>query len=162
MTVDISPILQDVLSICVPVLTVLGSWALTRLATSLGVTISAGQRAQFEAALHNALAYGVTRAIGVISANGWDHPDVKSLVVASGLDYMITRFPDALAAVGLRGDLGSPENIGRLQGALERALPGAILAASASPATPPATSPPRTFPVNSNSPPAIPPAAPAS
>jgi len=143
MNVDISPVVQSVVGLCAVALTVLGGIALQAFAAKLKVQISASQTSAFDDALSKALTYGATVADAEIKAKGWDHPDVKNAVVATALTYAVSKFPDALAAVGLSTDLTNPTNVATITAALQRALPAAMLTASASPATPPAPAAPK-------------------
>jgi hypothetical protein len=146
MPVDISPITDAAVQLVGALVLAIGGIAITFLSlkvnTWLGVKISAGNQAAFNAALSQSVTFGITQAEGAIKAHGWDDPTVKNVVLAAAATAITTKFPDALAAVGITGDLNSPANVALVQEALQRALPAAALTASASPSTPPAPTPP--------------------
>jgi hypothetical protein len=146
MPVDISPLTNAAMQILGWVVLAVGGILVTlislKLNTWLGVKITAGNQAAFNAALNHSVTFGITQAEGAIKAKGWDDPTVKNVVLATALSAVTAKFPDALAAVGITGDLNSPANVALVQEALQRALPAAALTASASPSTPPAPTPP--------------------
>lgn len=137
-SVDISPIVQAAITVCATALSVFGSMALLAIAKRFNVQVSAGQAANYDAALDKALQYGVTQSTQLIKDKGWDHVDTQSAVVADALNYVVKREPAALAGVGLSGDFNDPHTRTIIEQALTRALPAAFTSAAASPATPPA------------------------
>jgi hypothetical protein len=138
MSVDLSSIEQAVIGLCGVTITVFGSLALRALAAKFHVQLTASQTLMFDDALSKAATYGVVAANDEIKAKGWDHPEVKNAILEKALTYVVAKFPDALAGVGLSNKSDDPENIKAITAALERVIPSATLAASESPSTPPA------------------------
>lgn len=133
-TVFFGNVLTAVLSACVPVVAAIASAALWKLFTRLGFQATAQNKANLEADLQTALAFGVAREIPEIKAKGWDHLDVHNAIIAHAINFMLQRFPDRSAALA---SPTIPQDVAVMESLTAR-LPEAMAIAAASPATPPA------------------------
>lgn len=137
------PLTNAIMQLLAAVILAVGTWAIGRLVTWLGLKNAAQATQALDDALGKAVTYGLQQSQQLIRDKGWDHPDVRSQVLKTAEPYLLTRFPDVLKAarIGSKG-VNLPELV---VGALDRAFPHAAAVAAASPATPPATAPdPRT------------------
>lgn len=143
MTVDLSPVIGAVISLCALAITTLGGWALARLAQKLGVQANNAAVAAFDDAINKSVQAGAAELQHLIEAKGWSHPETKNAIVAWAAPYAIDKFKDALKGVGLDpGNRALTEDT--IRAALNRAFPTAIAPVAASPVTPPLPSPPGT------------------
>lgn len=135
MTVDLSPVVATVVSLCAISLSTFGTWALGRLARKLGVQANSEAVIAFDDALTRSVRAGAAAAQGVIAARGWDHPDVKNAVIAFAAPYAIDKFAPALRAIGL--DPTDPRATqAYIRSELDRIFPTAMTAVANSPVTP--------------------------
>jgi hypothetical protein len=135
-TVDLSPIWQALIGLCAAALTAAGTAALVALRAKLNIQTTASQKAVYDDALYKALSSGIAQSMAQVQAHGWDKVDVHNAMVASALNSMVAKEPEALASVGLSTDLSDSRNATLIRQALEARLPAAISTAAASPATP--------------------------
>lgn len=133
MTVDLAPLVQAAVGIAALAVATFGSWALQRLATRLGIQLSAERQARLDDAMTKAAQAGAVAAENLASTRGWDHPEVRNQMIGQGLQYLVARFPDALKQCGL--DPADPADAARIRGAIERVLPVAAAPIAASPIT---------------------------
>ena len=139
MTVDLSPLLSSLVQVGALALMALGGVAIQRLSTKLGLDAHAALTKQLDDALNKSIAAGAMDATSLIKARGWDHPDVKSAVLASAAAYLMAMWPGLLKSAGI--DLGNPAYAqAKIAALLTRAFPAAMTPIAASPATPPAPS----------------------
>jgi Zn-dependent protease with chaperone function len=139
-TVDLTTIWSYALQALGAIIGAAVLFALKRLISWMGGQETAADQAAFDLAGEKVMAFAVSKGTAKIKQLGWDHPDVKSSVIAEGAQQFIDKFPDAMKAVGI--DPADPAAAGRLaDGVLERKFPAAMAAAAASPATPPAPAP---------------------
>lgn len=137
MTVDLSPMISAALALCALTLTTVGTWAIGRLAAKLGIEANSAAVKGFDDALNKSVQAGAGFAQAEIAAKGYDHPDVKSAIVAFGAQYAVEKFAPALKAVGL--DPANPAATSAyLTAELNRVFPLAMTPVAASPTTPPA------------------------
>jgi hypothetical protein len=135
---DLTPIVGSAITLCAIALTTVGAWALKRLPTHLGVQTNTVAMQSLDEALTRAIQSGAAAAQEVIKVHGWDHPEVKSQVLASALDYAAANCGPALKAAGINlADWAGTESY--LHGELERLFPTAMAPIVYSPVTPPAT-----------------------
>lgn len=101
----------------------------------MGLKLTADQASTLDTVAGNALDWAISRASTEIAAKGWDHPAVKSGILAAALGYAQDN-----AAAGLRK--AGIDTSTRLASAtalapvLERSFSHAVTKAAASPATP--------------------------
>jgi hypothetical protein len=109
----------------------------------LNIQLTDAQKAELEDVAAKSVTAGIVKSQDLIREKGWDHADVKNVVVAHAIDYAIQKFPDAMARSGIDADkpVQSAEKLADL---MERKFPEAATAAAASPVTPldPASTPP--------------------
>ena len=133
------PVINALLQLVASLLLAAGGWLIARPVHWLGLKNAAQATANLDDALQKAIAYGLQQVQDTIREKGWDHIDVRDRTLAIAPPYLITRFPDALRAVGGL-DLSNRKAAEiAVSGALDRAFPQA--ADTASPATPPRTAP---------------------
>jgi hypothetical protein len=131
-----------VLTLCVPPVAGILAGALWKLAAKWGFQATAQDKANTEAELQTALALGIAKAGPAIAAQGWDHIDVHSQVIARAVRYFLERFPDRAAQIETAAN--GPETLSvttkreAVSDTLAARLPEAMTIAAASPATPPA------------------------
>jgi uncharacterized membrane protein len=135
-TVDMGPIISALIPIAVSMLAAAGSAALGFFAQKMHLQVSAQQVARWDDSLEKALNFGGMQAQAMIKAQGYDHIEVQSAIVAKALIYMVQKFPDALKSQGFSANLADPANATKIEEALLRALPSAMTKFAASPATP--------------------------
>jgi hypothetical protein len=140
MTVDITNITQAAVELAGTALTAIGTVAITYLAQWLKNKGIAVNQANWDAALGNAIQYGVQVSNKEIATQGWDNVNTHKAILNAGLQYMASHMPDMLKKVGLSANLDSESNRDTIYQALQRALPYWASVASASPATPPTQS----------------------
>lgn len=133
MTVDLTPLLQAAMSLAVLVLGTVGTWALTRLGQKLGIQTTQAQQQQIETVINKAVQAGAVLAEDAARTHGWDHPVVKSQILASAIQYAADRFPDTLKQAGI--DPSNAADAAQLRSAIARALPAAVTPVASSPAT---------------------------
>lgn len=117
----------------------IGTWAIGRVVTLLGLKNSAQATANLDDALQKAVTYGLQQSKTLIMAKGWDSIEVRNQTLAAASTYMLTRFQDTLKATGT--DMEATKLAATVTGALDRAFPAAVAIAAASPGTPPANAP---------------------
>lgn len=105
-TIDLSGLVQALVSGAATVLTGLGSWALLALRTYIrhktGIEIDAATRAYLDHALNNAVSWGAARAErALIGKDGVTDIDLHNATVAAAAQYALDRVPDALAHFGV-------------------------------------------------------------
>jgi hypothetical protein len=89
---------------------------------------------------------GASAAHGLIAARGYDHVEVKSVILAAAAPYAIAKFAPALKGIGLDPD-NPRDTSAYLAKELDRIFPTAMTAFAQSPVTPPAPLP--VFPAGS-------------
>lgn len=140
MSVDVTPVTNALMQLAAAVVLAVGTWAVSRFVQWLGLKNAAQATANLDDVLQKGVTYGLQQSLDLIKQKGWDHVDVRNQVLDTALPYVISRFPDTLAAVGL--DPNNTQDLtDKVRGALDRAFPHAAAVAAASPATPPATAP---------------------
>jgi hypothetical protein len=144
-TVAFGNALTVVLTLCIPPVAAILAGALWKLAAKWGFQATAQDKANTEAELQTALAFGVSKAGPLIAAKGWDHADVHSEIVADAARYFLERFPDRAAtiqsAANTTADALSSTKTEAVSETLAARLPEAVTIAAASPATPPVPPP---------------------
>jgi hypothetical protein len=125
------------------VILAVGTWAITRFVAWLEKKTSlvnqqneAQITSNFDDALRKSLIAGLGMVNDLITAKGWDDPEVKSKAVANALTYIGPHFPGYLKAIGIDPNDQTKMNT-LVNEALNRAYPNAVDEASKSPATPP-------------------------
>jgi hypothetical protein len=109
-------------------------YALKHLVAWLGLKLDSDRQAQLGEAVGKAMTWAVTQSMATIAAKGWDHIDSKNAVIEAALKVLPTKFPDALAGMGL--DINNPEDRVKIAEMMERMIPEVFASAAASPATP--------------------------
>lgn len=135
-TVDLTPIIQALLSLAALVITILGTMVVNRIATWVGIQSNSAALAQFDAVLTKAVQSAASDADNLIRAKGWDHPDVKSAIVAAGAGIAIAKFTPALISMGLDPSDPNGATTQYLKEELSRIFPTAMAPVAASPVTP--------------------------
>ena len=137
MTVDLSPVLTPLMQLAGLGLMVVGGVVLRRLAAKLGLDANSTIAKQLDDALDKSIAAGAMSASDMIKSRGWDHPEVKNVVVASAARYLAAQWPGLLKKAGI--DVNNPAYAReRIAALLTRAFPTAMAPIAASPVTPPA------------------------
>lgn len=136
MNVDLSSLEQQALQVLGAVILGIGIVAGKRFLAWMNYKVTDAQKLEMEDVTGKALQYGISKTTDMIKARGWDHPDVKSQVIAEALEYAKDKFPGALARAGI--DTTDPlATAQQMSGILERKFPEAATVAVASPVTPP-------------------------
>lgn len=131
MQIDISPLITDAVELGALAMTVVGTWALQRLAQRLGVQLSAARAQLVDATLTKAIGAGAAAAEQLAAAKGWDHPDVKNATLAGALQFLDDHAAAALKTVGLDPVADKTQ----IAAHLNALLPAAMAPIAASPAT---------------------------
>jgi hypothetical protein len=104
----------------------------------MGLKLTADQASTLDTVASNALDWAIARASAEIAAKGWDHPAVKSGILAAALTYAQDNAAAGLRKAGIDTStrLASAE---ALEPVLSRSFHDAMTRAAASPASPPAS-----------------------
>jgi hypothetical protein len=140
--------LPVVAAACIPPVAAILCGALWKLWAWCGFKASAQDKANMSQEVQVALSLGVSKAIPIIAARGWDSVDVHNEILAGAARYFLQRFPGRSAAITAAaqptsdtpGPAVSPT--AAVTDTLRSRLTDAITTAAASPATPPASSDP--------------------
>lgn len=137
MNIDLSPLVNAAISLGAVVIAALGSWALARLAAWLGVSRQSAAIQAFDDALTRSIQAGAAAAAGEIAAKGWNHVDVKNLIIGMGARYALDKAVPALKGIGLDPSDPNGATTAYITAELNRLFPTAIAPIAASPVTPP-------------------------
>ena len=135
---DISQLVNELLQALGVVLLGFALYGAKWLGTYLGIKVTAEQATMLDQIAENALDWAIARASSAIAAKGWDHPDVKSQILAAALNYAQQNAQGGLQKAGIdtSSQLSSAEGLAPI---IERSFADAMGRAAASPATPPAS-----------------------
>jgi hypothetical protein len=103
----------------------------------MGLKLTADQANALDTVASNALDWAISHASDEIATKGWDHPAVKSSILAAALTYAQDNAAGGLKRAGIDTStrLASAEALAPV---LQRSFADAMGRAAASPATPPA------------------------
>lgn len=135
--VDVSPVLDLVIKLLVALALLVGSWLLHWLVRRVKLLNNAGFQAAWTDALDKSLTWAATQSTAIIKAKGWDHPDTHAAVIATAAEYLLAKFPAALAGVGLSANSVAADVLA----ALQRQLPATFATLVNNPALPAAIAP---------------------
>lgn len=134
MTLDLTPILTPLLQLAGIALAAGATWAVGRAASYFHISAQNTAIQAFDDALVRSIHAGAGAAADAIKANGYDHVDVQSQIVAWAAPYAMEKFGPALKNIGL--DPNDPAATTRyITDELNRVFPAAITLYAASPAT---------------------------
>lgn len=111
--IDLSPILTDVIQALAVLLLALGSWAIKKLMTKLGLEHDDKIRGYLEEALLNGIEFAKKKAGD--AAQSLHSIEVKDKVVADAANYVAKGVPDALRHFGITDERLKEMLLARLQ-----------------------------------------------
>jgi len=94
-TIDLTPLLQAVVSLAVVLLTALGGWALKHLTDKLGLDKDSKVRQNIYDVFEKGLAYAAQKAVE--KGQDFTKIEVKNQMIAEAAQYVIPKIPDGLA-----------------------------------------------------------------
>lgn len=133
---DWTPLFQALIALLATILTVGGSIVLRRLEAKYQTDIDKSATLQYGDALTKSLILAGMKVLPMIQEKGYQSPEVQSAIIRGALGAIGVNFPDAIAGIGITGDILSPANAAKVVSGLTRALPDAMAKLAASPATP--------------------------
>lgn len=98
--VDFTPLANVLLDLAATAATVVGTWALSKLAKVAHVTLSQQNAKILETAMQSGINFALSKAEEYAKANAGAVP-IKSDVVATAVNYVLPKVPDALAKLGV-------------------------------------------------------------
>ena len=132
---DISALTNELLQALGVIALAAAMLAIKRLLAWLSITVTASQSDLLNAIVGHGLDWAISLASREIATKGWDHPDIKSVVLRDATDYLIQHAMPGLKQAGI--DTSDTRASARaLMPILERTFSGAMAKAAASPATP--------------------------
>lgn len=156
-TVDFSGFIGYVLMGLATPIVVIGSALMYRLASKMGVEVSAAQQEKLNQEAKTALKAGFMKVTDMIDERGWASADVRNETVAEAVRFFLERFPDRADKLAKQaGATNLDEKVSAVQDTLLARFPDAAREVGESPVTPP-TPTPVSPPVVVNVPSAAPP-----
>ena len=98
-SIDLSPILSTVVQILFGLVLTIGTWALGKLATRLGLEADDKVRGYLETALQSGVAFAREKAL--LAGQDFSRIEVRNQAVATAANYVISRVPDAVTKFGI-------------------------------------------------------------